>query len=434
MKRTISIVLSIGMAAISTLGCGSNSSDPAPGEEVIVSFGDGEATIYLRNVTVQQGETGNTTITAEVISDLPDVYTFQADLQSSGAFNAVLHNGIDISHAVRMDSQELAIEFMRPTWERSETLAFLDANAMNTWLQERISSGAASCEGLPLIFQDLPLQYVSKAILSYMATSRDVAFDLTKLQQVMCAQAADSDETNGLDYPKGLAGWEALRNGLYLPPKLSEELPTLEELAAAKSMEEKNNCARELKEANIVGTYATQVVGTTPTNLSVSCGDAYLDVDANCCIDEELIPNQFGNLRKATAAVHPFCTGVTGSAGATRYAEFRFAAHANICPSADNSCWGNGVRDTAAAFNCSFSGVGEAPASFASIIGGGSMQQSGVAGWNYMQFAVRACYAQGTSQDTIYMHQTSVDTNRPSNLICGWEDGQMINCYCAAGP
>jgi hypothetical protein len=418
------------MVAMLALGCSNNSNEQ--GEPVAVDFGDGDTTINLQGLSIQQTETGGTTITADVVSNLTadGVYTFQATIESAGVFEAVLHNDADISHSMKMNDQEVKIEFLRPTWERSESIGFISAEVMNQWLQVRIDDGSANCAELPARFQDMPLQYATTSILGYLASAHGVAVDLARMQQVLCAIGADEPESNGLGYPVGLAGWDALRHGEYLPTRLATE----QSPAAAsnfRSVEEKNNCPREIKETTVTGTYESNTIGNATTNINVSCNEASASVDSNCCVDEELQTKNSGTLRTAAVLAHRTCSGVTDASGAaTQYADFRFAANAQICPTAVNSCWGNGVRDRTTSYNCEFSGFNkQTELPFDPKIGDSLERlRSSISAWDYLQFTVKACYAPGADEDTIYSHITSVDSNRPAALLCRPEDLQ--ECFC----
>jgi hypothetical protein len=430
MKRLVFPVFSILSAAILAAGCNASTGSDL-GDPVSVQFGDGDTTIHLRDVVITQATNGATLVSAQMDSELPDVYSLQAEFQSNGSLSVLLHNGAEISHQITLSSKDLMVEFMRPSWERTESIGFSDAVKMSSWMQGHVDAGTADCGQVSKPFQDMPLQYAALAIMDYLVVNHQVAIDQTRLSRIMCAQAADEagTDTVRLDYPRAYAGWDALKNGAYLPPSLIDELPAYQEPA----MVTKNNCPREIKSVSVASTYTDQTYNYVPTNLALSCDDAVLEVDAQCCVDEDLIPSARGTMRQISTPSSSFCYGVNSSSGAaTNFAFFDFAANANVCPSAGNSCWGNGSADTTKPFNCTLTGFDSASsATMKSSFGGDSVRASGVAGWNYLHFSALLCFEHGDTVDTIYKQAVTVDTNKPSGTICGADN--TVDCYCAGG-
>lgn len=408
------LALAIGMVSACSGGNGR-------GEPVNVSFDSGAATIYLRGMNVQQPASGPITINAEVDSELPDVYSLEATIDSPQDFAITLHSQAGVSHTVRLSQQALDIEFVRPTWVRSESLGFDSAELMGQWLGDRTQSGAASCVGLPERFQDLPLQYALDAVMDHLVANHGVALDLERKQQILCAQAADVPDGSGVDNPRGYDAWVALREGDLLGARPA---------APASGSRFKNTCPTHVSAID-----DTAPVNGTPGdtgNIQISCTGSTMDIDATCCADDDLGYSDYSLLTSGSADTHPFCTGVLVDGQQTRYAEFRFHGQASVCPESPASastCAHNGNIDTVTPYSCSFSGFqNNSGYTFDNPIGAPPETGDGVAAWTFMRFAVRTCYVPGADQDTIVCHNRSVDTRKPATAIC--DEDHLADCYC----
>lgn len=414
--KTATTGMAIGLAVLLAAGC-NNGQDA--GEPVALQFGDAVVDISLRNVQVQTLADGTQSITAEMVSELPDIYTVEVALQGPDAFHVRLAGG-EISHTIDLTASGMNIEFLRPTWERAETVSFADAATMNEWL----AGQAESCAGMPVRFQDLPLQYASEAILSHLATSRNLQIDVTRVQSVLCTRAASDPEGSAVVHPRGIDGWNALRDGNYLPAELPVEL-------TAATNTEKNDCARSTAAVSVAAGYDTSAQGNIATNLSMSCTDAVLDVNANCCVDEGLGANSAAYLRKMSYATHPYCRNVYNSTGGTTsMVMFTFTGQAKACPTLGDSCWPNGVRDTATSFACDLGNYNDATGQLVNHFGGSTLRESGVAANAYTNVRTINCVQVGTDgTDTVYSQMNTVDNLRPNAMIC--RDGNENSCYCS---
>ncbi len=424
MKRWMSgagALLVLGMFG----GCG-NGSDST--ERVAVSFGDGTVEISLQSISIEQTATG-TSIRAEVISDLPEAFTFEGMVESSGVFNVSLHNGAELSQSIRMDATELEMEFMRPTWLRTDSMAFEDATAMSQWLQFHRDEGTASCAGVPDRYRDLPLYFATKAILEHLVSNHDVAIDTTRMEEILCAQTANQPNESHTFAP-GIAGWEALVNGEYIYADLPMEVPLTQDALST----EKNTCAREEIDLTLDAEYETTSLYVRPTTMDITCNDAVLELNANCCVDEELKTNTHGRLRKYALPAQSQCHNVFTPSGRSggALARFRFTGHASACPKSlgTDSCWA-GRNDEVTPFSCEITGYDDATGNFDPIITSTPTMSNGVAAWAYMMFDVKICYEKGDDLDVIRYHDRRVDLNRSPAAICG--PGAEENCFCGPG-
>ncbi len=421
----ICILVVASMTALAPLGCVQQSDvvEEEPDSRIGVSFGNGKILIDLEGMTVTNDDAGITSISAAMISELPGLYTFEAVISSDGVLDARISDGGDISHSVHLDARSLEIEFVLPTWMRHESMGFDNAESMNAWLQTRMDAMEAAespCDGVPEAFSEMPLHYPVRAILDQLDSTGvipargDGLTWVGQLDQLLCAQALDMADYP-LIYPGGHAGWEALRDGQLMPTAMPKSRPA----------EPKFLCAREDKAVHTVGTHSVATVGT-PSNLSMSCLDAALTVDASCCTEGTMDANTTG-FYEHRIAPNPCAADAPDS----HLQRFAFSASANACPGADAQCQPNGVTDAVAQASCWFTGFGSAPADFMSYYGGTSATGDGSAGWAYLGIQKFACAGpDGNGTDRIYHHYGGYRMTTPAGLICETDPTQ---CMCNLG-
>ncbi len=417
MKRIGITGLAIGLMVLLVGGCSSDKDV----QRLVVPFGDASVEIELHNLQVATAD-GTTTVTGEMRSELSDSYAIEAIIRSPREVDFRLDNGAELSHTIALTDRGFEIEFIRPIWERSHRVNFETPALMGEWLQARVESGEANCSGMPVRMQDMPLQYISESILEHLVSSQGVEIDMAYQHQMLCSLAAFL-EVSEAEFPVGVAGWNALRDGQYLPTNFRAP-----EGASARG--EKNNCARATAEGKITADFTTTEQMIYTPNIDVECNPAMLEVDCACCVDESLEPAKATTLQKLSIPSHPMCTGDS------KYAQFYFFGKSTVCPSASNSCWPNGVRDLAAPFECTIRNFINADGNPGeTYLGGDAISQSGTSAAAYLRFMDRNCIEDaGNGLDQVLINIRSVDTFHDAAEICRYDMvGGDANCLCGAG-